>query len=306
MTQALRDDTYELRQRLSDPDTLARSLGLERGMQRISAGRVLVRCPAHQDSTASCSILYRQEDQTVSVNCFGCDLSGNVFHLIAAVRRLDIQRDFPRVLDEARRLAGMAPRSAPVPREQPRPQLRVVGPTPEERAQSPWLREFRMRPTEQPRDYRIPYLALAAPTSTLALPAGYVLLPGFAEAEANLAAHGLALERLRTPAAVSAERFAIGKLDIAPRLFQGHAIVSLTGAWESTQVELPSGALWVDLRQPLARLIPTLLEPASSDSLAAWGFFNRALVRQWSPEPGIYPVLRLAQRPPSVLTTVTR
>jgi DNA primase len=133
MSQALRDDTYELRQRLNDPPALASLLGLDRGMQRISAGRVLVQCPAHADSTASCSILYHQEDQSVSVKCFGCDLSGNVFHLIAAARRLDVQRDFPRVLDEARRLAGMAPRSAPAPREQPRPQLRVVGPTPEER-----------------------------------------------------------------------------------------------------------------------------------------------------------------------------
>lgn len=133
MTQALRDDTYELRQRLNDPSALVRGLGLEKGSQRIGAGRVLVQCPAHSDSTASCSILYRQEDQTVSVNCFGCDLKGNVFHLIAAVHRMDVQRDFPRVLDEARRLAGMAPRSAPAPREEPRPQLRVVGPTPEER-----------------------------------------------------------------------------------------------------------------------------------------------------------------------------
>lgn len=130
----LPDDTAELRRRLADPLDLVRALGLEKGCQRISAGRILVRCPAHADDTASCSILYRQEDQTVSVKCFGCDLSGNVFHLIAAARKLDVQRDFPRVLDEARRMAGVAPRvsAAPEPREA-RPQLKVVGPTAEER-----------------------------------------------------------------------------------------------------------------------------------------------------------------------------
>ena len=58
------------------------------------------------------------------------------------------------------------------------------------------------------------------------------------------------------------------------------------------------------MRQPLARLIPVLLEPASGDSLAAWGFFNRALARQWSSEPGIYPVLRLDARPPVPLVVV--
>jgi hypothetical protein len=51
------------------------------------------------------------------------------------------------------------------------------------------------------------------------------------------------------------------------------------------------------MRQPLARLIPVLLEPSSGDGLASWGFFNRSLVRQWSREPGVYPVLRLAARP---------
>lgn len=134
MTQALRDDTYELRQRLNDPATLVRALGLEAHCQRIGAGNLLVRCPAHQDSTASCSVRFRQEDQTISVKCFGCELSGNVFHLIAAARRLDVQRDFPRVLDEARRLAGMAPRSSPSRREEPRAPapLKVVGPTREE------------------------------------------------------------------------------------------------------------------------------------------------------------------------------
>lgn len=131
----LHDDTAELRRRLGDPLDLVRALGLEKGSQRISAGRYLVRCPVHADDTASCSILYHQEDQSLSVNCFGCDFKGNVFHLIAAARRLDVQRDFPRVLDEARRIAGVAPRvsAAPVERREARPQLRVVGPTAEER-----------------------------------------------------------------------------------------------------------------------------------------------------------------------------
>lgn len=139
MSQAYRanqgaDETTLLRQRLTDPPSLVRELGLERGMQRISQGAVLVRCPAHNDSTASCSVKVG-EDRTIQVNCFGCDLRGNVFHLIAAVRGLDVQRSFPAVLDEARRLAGLAPRAAgaPASASAPRPSLRVVGPTAAER-----------------------------------------------------------------------------------------------------------------------------------------------------------------------------
>ena len=51
------------------------------------------------------------------------------------------------------------------------------------------------------------------------------------------------------------------------------------------------------MRQPLARLVMVLLEPSSTESLAAWGFFNRALVREWRTVPGIYPVLRVSARP---------
>lgn len=176
--------------------------------------------------------------------------------------------------------------------------------TPDERARYPWLREYRMRPTDVQRDYTIPYLALAAPTRSLPLPTGYVLLPGFSAALDNLLAHGIAVERLLGPATVNVERFALEKVEVGQRLFQGHAMLTLSGSWEKTAVELPAGAHYVDMRQPLARLIPVLLEPSSADSLAAWGLFSRALVRQWSLEPGVYPVFRVSQRPPTPLVVV--
>jgi hypothetical protein len=177
--------------------------------------------------------------------------------------------------------------------------------TPEERAKYPWLREFRMKPTDAHRDYRMPYMALAAPTRTIALPAaGYVVLPGNDEAVDNLLAHGIAVERLERACTVKAERFAVEKVETAKEIYQGHVAVTVSGRYEPAETELPAGAVFVDLHQPLARLIPVLLEPASTDSLAAWGFFSRALVRQWSREPGVYPVVRLAERPPVPLQVV--
>jgi hypothetical protein len=170
--------------------------------------------------------------------------------------------------------------------------------TPEERARYPWLGEFRMQPTEVQRDYTMPYMTLAVPTSTVSLPAGYVVLPGNDEAVRTLLAHGLAVEWLGQACKVSGERFMLQKVETAKDLYQGHALVTLAGRYEKAEMELPAGSAFVDMRQPLARLVPVLLEPTSGDSLAAWGFFNRALVRQWSAEPGVYPVLRLDARPP--------
>lgn len=103
---ALRTDhAHDVREALSDPWAVIRALGLEKGAQR-QAGGALVCCPAHGDRTPSCSVT-RGPDGTVRVRCFGCDLAGDVFVLVAAVRGLDGHRDFPSVLREAAELAGV-------------------------------------------------------------------------------------------------------------------------------------------------------------------------------------------------------
>jgi hypothetical protein len=170
--------------------------------------------------------------------------------------------------------------------------------TPEERAKyPPWVGDFIMKRTDVPKDYRVPYLSLAVPTRTLALPAGYVLAPGHAEALANLKRHGIRVERLLTGFRADVESFKIESLTVAPTLFQGHALNTLKGRYEKGVADIPAGSCYVGLDQPLARLVPVLLEPESSDGLAAWGFFNRVIVQQWSNALGPYPVQRLAQRP---------
>lgn len=169
--------------------------------------------------------------------------------------------------------------------------------TPEERARYPWLGEFRMKPTAEEQDITAPYLARATATGSVPLPVGYLLLPGFPEAVDNLLQHGLAVERLEQVARLAGERFAVASVEVGRTVLQGRVPVTVTGAWQPTEEEVPAGAVFVDLRQPLARLVPVLLEPSSPDGLCFWGFFNRALVRQWSREPGVYPVLRIHARP---------
>ena len=103
---ALRTDhARDVREALSDPLAVIRALGLDKGAQR-QAGGALVCCPAHGDRTPSCSVT-RGPDGTVRVRCFGCDLAGDIFALVAAVRGLDAHRDFPSVLREAAELAGV-------------------------------------------------------------------------------------------------------------------------------------------------------------------------------------------------------
>lgn len=96
-----------IRQQLTDVRALCGVLGLIDGYRpgRVSRG-LLIRCPVHNDRNPSC-IVSLGPDGTVRVKCQSCQWSGDVLHLIAAVHHLDVRADFPAVLGEAARLAGV-------------------------------------------------------------------------------------------------------------------------------------------------------------------------------------------------------
>ena len=121
---------------LSDPAAVARRLGLDtrgadRREQRQGGGGVFVCCPWHAEKHPSCS-LTRGGDGTLRAHCFTCGGGGDVFSLVAAVRSLDVARDFRAVLKEAAEIAGVdvqesERRQAPR-REPPRPIFAPVAP----------------------------------------------------------------------------------------------------------------------------------------------------------------------------------
>lgn len=114
----------DIRRALSDPRKVAELLGLK--VHPGGAGYVKVCCPAHAERTPSCSI--RRVEGAIGVRCFGCEWTGDVFSLIAAVERLG---SFPDQLRRAAELAGRPdladqvgrgadpdrPRAAPPPRQ---------------------------------------------------------------------------------------------------------------------------------------------------------------------------------------------
>lgn len=117
-------DVREIRRALSDPEELARRLGLlggRKGKDWFSQrGRgVKVRCVAHDEHTPSLSLM-RGPDGTIACRCFGCDWTADGLGLIAQVEGLSLERDFPEVLEVAARIAGhhytRPVRPAPPPR----------------------------------------------------------------------------------------------------------------------------------------------------------------------------------------------
>jgi hypothetical protein len=103
----VKDDVAAVREQLTDARALCAALGLVAGYKpgRVPRG-LLIRCPVHNEQTPSCSVT-AGPDGTIRVRCFGCDFTGDVLHLIAAAHNLDVRADFPAVLGEAARLAGV-------------------------------------------------------------------------------------------------------------------------------------------------------------------------------------------------------
>lgn len=99
------DRVPELKRALSDARQVCRALGLDKGAEPQRGGYVIC-CPVHGDRNPSCSVS-RGDDGLVRVHCFTCGFAGDVLHLIAAVRGLDLRRGFPEVIEEAVRLAGL-------------------------------------------------------------------------------------------------------------------------------------------------------------------------------------------------------
>lgn len=121
-------DLDAIRARLDDPHAVATALGLidgPRSFRRLSRG-MLVRCPAHDERTPSCSLA--STGTGVVWHCFGCSAGGGPLELVAAVSRLDARTEFRRVVEIAALMVGVvegetAPAFTPRPQPPPPPRL---------------------------------------------------------------------------------------------------------------------------------------------------------------------------------------
>lgn len=99
-------------------------------------------------------------------------------------------------------------------------------------------------------------------------------------------------EAVRAPVAA----FLVEEVTRAERPFQGHRAVSVAGAFERLELELPVGAAVV----PSSVLAAQLLHPLSDDSFTTWNLFDEELGVESEPRPGfrpVHPCLRVDELP---------
>ena len=107
-------------------------------------------------------------------------------------------------------------------------------------------------------------------------PCGYLLDPAAGDAIATLRALGVVVERLPVAQSVQAERLVVRareagrRADARGAIDDPEQVVRFTIEWmPAAQVEVPAGAFYVSMAQPLANLAAAALEPDSQNSFAA-------------------------------------
>ncbi len=103
----MKTESRDVRAALADPRAVCQALGLlpSRKDFLLQRGGVTVRCPRHGGLSLSVTL---GNDGTIRVKCHGaCDLSGDVFTLIAAVDGVELGRDFMAVLRHGAEVAGL-------------------------------------------------------------------------------------------------------------------------------------------------------------------------------------------------------
>jgi hypothetical protein len=135
--------------------------------------------------------------------------------------------------------------------------------------------------------WHVPLRDTIVPTTTVAAPrGGYIVPAAYAGWMAEkLALHGIQFQRLAAASDADVESFRATKVAYSKETFEGHTMLTVSGAWAPGKRHVPQGSLYVPIAQANSRLVVALLEPQGVDSLVAWGFFNTAFEAKEYMEP---------------------
>ncbi len=93
----------------------------------------------------------------------------------------------------------------------------------------------------------------------------------------RLRMHGIGVEQVTAAYTADVEVFTVDSIARAPRPFQGHNEVTLTGRWQRESRSIPAGSWRIATGTVRDRLAMLLLEPESDDGLVTWNFMDGAL-----------------------------
>lgn len=110
--------------------------------------------------------------------------------------------------------------------------------------------------------------------ASAAPPLYYIIPPQWQDAIERLEAHGVKFERISKPLTVEVESYRLTEPKWAANPFENRLPVGFKAVSITETRTFPANSVLVPLDQETANVAIHLLEPNSTDSLAAWGFFN--------------------------------
>lgn len=139
--------------------------------------------------------------------------------------------------------------------------------------------EVRWLGQPDPELWQMPFYA-SHPTLTLTRPRAYWVPATRQDVIERLRAHGVEMQAVDAPTTVAVDMLRLVQPKLASRANEGHVQASV----EEVRVErhdwtFPPGSVRVSTDQPLGDLVVLMLEPQSSESLFAWGFFPEIFSR---------------------------
>ena len=106
------------------------------------------------------------------------------------------------------------------------------------------------------------------------LPEAYLIPPQCSEVIERLKLHGVKMKALAHEISCNVKLSNFSAIRWQQKPFEGHHKLTYTLIDTIEQHTFPAGTMLVEMNQRTARIIAHLLEPASPDSYAAWGFFD--------------------------------
>ncbi len=140
----------------------------------------------------------------------------------------------------------------------------------------------------------IPLLAYDVPRHETPRPEVYWIPPAWSAVIERLRWHGVAMQAIAEPREIEGLVSVLDDVRLDREYYEGRVRVSARATSERRRVRLPAGTVRVPTDQPLGDLAMLLLEPASPDSLFAWGFFPGILQRTEYAEPYVLEPLAAA------------
>lgn len=128
--------------------------------------------------------------------------------------------------------------------------------------------------TRKPVDFIIPKFDKVKVIASVKPPYFYIIPPQWQKVIQILQIHGIKYQRINSPITIEVESYRLTEPKWSTKPFEGRITVTYKVNHIREKRTFPAGSVLISLEQETANVAIHLLEPMSTDSLAAWGFFN--------------------------------